>query len=424
MPLASTNLTQQQSLQIAKMESHSYPIPTGVHAIPRKQLDFHTDDEIDALLQAPPPVPDGHERNVWFFWHSGYNTMHPYAKRTVRAYYRRLASLGWTIRVLDVTPGSPGNVSNFLNIADPALFPEAFRSGTITGTYARQHTSDLVRFPLLLKYGGVYADVGLMLIGDLESLWSSTIGNPDSLYEVISFNDSGKDEDGYNLFNYFLCAGKNNALFQRCHQLLLALWAEDGGKTTTEGMHRSPLLQGVALLKSSSDDSDKLQVELSDYIIQGQAIRMAMGSVDEEDGWNGPEYVAQHVYVMDYMVGSQLINEMTAWNGPLAFELMSLRLPEKGEEESPDQKLAREIVEACLSKSFAFKLAHGLILAVLGETLGSLWRKHDGSDMVPGTYAHWLRYGMVHWTQDRLPEPTPFRPISPYQRGRLLRGIR
>lgn len=404
------------------MEFRPYTIPAGVHAIPREQLDSRTDDEIDALLQAPPPVPDGHEKNVWFFWHSSYNTMHPCAKRTVRAYYRRLASLGWTIRVLDVTRGSPGNVANFLDVSDPALFPEAFRTSTITGTYARQHTSDLVRFPLLLKYGGVYADVGLMLIGDLESLWSSTIGDPQSPYEVISFNDNGKDEDGYNLFNYFLCAGRNNALFQRCHQLLLALWAEDGGKTSTDGMHSSALLRGVSLLKSSSDDSDKLQVELSDYIIQGQAIRMAMGSVDEDDGWNGPQYVGKHVYVMDYMVGSQLINEMTAWNGPRAFELMSLHLPEKGEEESPDQKTAREIVEACLSKSFAFKLAHGLILAVLGETLGSLWRRHDGSDIVSGTYAHWLRYGMVYWTQDTLPDPTPFRPITPYKRGNLLRG--
>ncbi|KAJ4418098.1 hypothetical protein N0V82_005761 [Gnomoniopsis sp. IMI 355080] len=407
------------------MESHSYPVPKGVHSIPETQLDLRSDNEIDTLLQAPPPVPNGHERNVWFFWHSGYSTMHPYAKRTVRAYHRRLASLGWTIRVLDLAPGSPGHVANFLNMSDPTLFPEAFRKGTITGTYARQHMSDLVRFPLLLKYGGVYADVGLMLIGDLAALWNSTIGDPDSPFEVISFhdggkNDDGKSEDGYNLFNYFMGAGRNNALFLRCHQLLLALWAEDGGKTSTEGMHRSSLLQGLSLMKSGPDDSDKLQVELSDYIIQGQAIRMAMGSVDEEDGWDGPEYVGRHVYVMEFMVGSQLINEMTSWDGPRAFELMSLRLPERGHEESPDQKLARQIVEACLSRSFAFKLAHGLILAVLGETLGSLWRMHDGSDIVPGTYAHWLRYGMVYWTQDKLPHPSILRPITPYKIGRLL----
>jgi hypothetical protein len=120
-------------------------------------------------------------------------------------------------------------------------------------------------------------------------------------------------------------------------------------------------------------------------------------------------------------VNSQLINEYTRWNGPRAFELMSLPLPKDGEEESVDQKHAREIVEACLQKSFGFKLAHGLILRVLGETLGSLWRKHEGSDNVPGTYAHWLRYGMIYWTQDRLPDALEFKEIEPFKKGPLLR---
>lgn len=55
----------------------------------------------------------------------------------------------------------------------------------------------------------------------------------------------------------------------------------------------------------------------------------------------------------------------------------------------------REIVEACLQKSFGFKLAHELILWVFGDTLGSLWRKHEGPDNVPGTYVHWLRHGTM-----------------------------
>jgi hypothetical protein len=405
------------------MGHNQYDMPAGVHAIPQEQLDLRPDAEIDALLQAPPPVPAGHEQNVWFYWHSGYATMHPYAKRTIRAYHRRLAHQGWTIRVLDVAVGSPGNIANFLDTTDPALFPQAFRDNTITGTYARQHTSDLVRFPLLLKYGGVYADVGLMLIGDLDVLWASTIGDAASPYEVVSFHSTeGRTPDGYNLMNYFLCAGKSNVLVQRCHDLLLALWAEDGGKTSTEGMHLSGLLRGVPLA-GGEDDGDELQVQLSDYIIQGQAIRMAMGSVDEAAGWDGPAYVQRHVYVMEYMVGSQLINEMTAWNGNRAFELMSLRLPKEGEEESPDQALAREIVEACLSRSFAFKLAHGLIIAVLGQTLGSLWRSNEGSDDISGTYAHWLRYGMVHWTQDKPAVASTLKTITPYKRGRILEPL-
>ena len=148
---------------------------------------------------------------------------------------------------------------------------------------------------------------------------------------------------------------------------------------------------------------------------------MVMGLVDEEDSWDGPTYSAERVYAIDYMVGSQLINEITAWDGQKAFHLMSLPLPQDGEVENSEQELAREIVEACLQKSFGFKLAHGKILRVIGPTLGSLWRKHDGSDNVPGTYAHWLRHGTMHWNQDGIPPRMDFQVIEPFKRGPLLR---
>lgn len=442
------------------METYEYPIPPGVHAIPPDDLDLRPDAEIDALLLHPSPVPEGHEKNIWFFWHSGYATMHPYAQRTVRAYHRRFARRGWTVRVLDMSEdrglsstssSSPGHVSRFLNVADPALFPRAFREGAITGTYARQHTSDLVRWPLLLRYGGVYADVGLMPIGDLDRLWEASVGagspgrgQHSPRYEVLSFHMGSPTDDSeagaverYGLTNYFLGARRGNPLFLRCHRLLLALWAEgegegEGGgfRTSTEGMHRSGLLRGVPLLDGGGGHAPDVQVALSDYIVQGQAMKMVMGSIDDEDdegeadtgGWDGPAYVAARVYAMDYMVGSQLVNEMTAWRGERAFELLSLRLPGEGETESAEQRAARDIVEACLARSFSFKLAHGLILAVLGDTLGSLWRRHEGSDDVPGTYAHWLRYGMVHWCPDDLPPPTPFRRIKPFKKGPLLKA--
>jgi hypothetical protein len=148
---------------------------------------------------------------------------------------------------------------------------------------------------------------------------------------------------------------------------------------------------------------------------------MVMGLIDEEDGWNGPKYIAEHVYGIDFMVGSQLINDITGWNRQKAFDLMSLSLPKGGEVESAEQKQAREILEACLQKSFGFKLAHGLILRVFGDMLGSLWRKHEGSDNVPGTYAHWFRHGTVYWNQDGIPPTLAFGVIEPFKRGLLLR---
>ncbi|KIX06740.1 uncharacterized protein Z518_04716 [Rhinocladiella mackenziei CBS 650.93] len=406
-------------------QQYDYHIPAGLHAIPADLVDLRPDPEIDETLLHPPPISD--EKNIWFFWHSGYKTMHPYTKRNVRAWHRRFSKHGWTIRVLDRQPSSPLNVAHFLDITDSNTFPRAFIDGTIGGDYAPQHTSDLVRWPLLLEYGGVYADVGMIQIGDLDRLWNETVGNPDSRFEVISYCNG--EIEAPSLTNYFLASRRDNALFSRCHKLLLALWAADGGKTSTEGMHRSPLLKGVPMMGGPftiEEDDKKIGPEevgriLTDYIIQGQVMTMVMGLVDEEDGWDGPKYVADHVYGIDFMAGSQLINEYTDWNGQKAFDLMSLTLPKPGEKENAEQKQAREIVEGCLQKSFGFKLAHGLILRVFKVTLGSLWRQHEGSDNVPGTYAHWLRHATTYWNQDDIPPTLKFTVKEPIKRGPLLR---
>jgi hypothetical protein len=407
------------------MDSEIYPVPAGLHAIPKYLLDLRPDSEVDHDLFHPKPISD--EKNIWFFWHTGYTNMHPSSQRNVRAWHRRFSKQGWTIRVLDRLPSSPLNVAKFLDTFDPDTFPRAFIDGTIGGDYAPQHTSDLVRFPLLLKYGGVYADVGMMQIGDLDRMWHETVGNPASRFEILSYNVGGVE--GRDLMNYFLASGRNNPLFARSHQLLLTLWAADGGKMSTEGMHSSPLLKGVPLIRGSftiQEEGRKIGQEevsrmMTDYVIQSQAMRLVMGLADEEDGWNGPKYVAEHVYSIEHLVGSGLIDDMTGWDGKKAFRLMSLSLPKEGEAESAEQKQARKIVEACLQKSFGVKLAHGLNARVLGETLGSLWRAHVDSDDAPGTYAHWLRHGTMYWNPDTIPSPLDFKVVEPFKRGPLLR---
>ncbi|TVY12855.1 putative glycosyl transferase FCK3 [Lachnellula arida] len=407
------------------MDKNMYPMPDGMHAIANHLLDLRPDTEVDHDLLHPAPITS--EKNVWFFWHSGFPNMHPYTQRNIRAWHRRFSPEGWAIRVIDRLPCSPLNIGNFLDTTDPRTFPRAFIDGTIGGDYAPQHTSDLVRWPLLLKYGGVYADVGLMQLGDLERVWSETVADPASPLDVLSYNCGGVEERS--LANYFLASGRDNALFARCHRLFLELWAADGGKVSTEGMHSSPLLRGVPLMGQTPSfeengktyGPEEVSRMLTDYITQGQVMSLVLGLVDEEGCWDGPRYCAERVYAIEYMVGSQLINEMTAWDGPKAFRLMSLSLPGDGEAESAEQEQAREIVESCLQKSFGFKLAHGMILRVLGETLGSLWRKHDGSDNVPGTYAHWLRHGTMYWNQDGIPPRMDFQVIEPFKRGPLLR---
>lgn len=335
------------------MEDYPYTMPPGLRPIPAADLDLRSDTDIDHDLAHPPPVRN--DKNLWFFWHAGFGAMHTYAQRNVRTWHRRFARRGWVVRVVDRVAGSPLNIANFADVADRAWFPRAFTDETISGDYARQHESDLVRWPLLLRHGGVYADVGLMPVGDLDALWNATVGDPLSKFDVVSFNAGGVE--GRSLTNYFLCAGRNNHFFERCHRLLLALWAAGGGKNSTHGMHESPLLEGSDLMgKTFAFEDEEINRRLTDYIIQGQVMTMVMGLIDEEDGWNGPEYVAEHVYAMDFMVGSQLINEFTAWNGPRAFELMSLPLPKKGEEvETEDQKKSEGNCRIVLAKVVCFQ---------------------------------------------------------------------
>ncbi|KAI8650422.1 hypothetical protein NCS57_01375900 [Fusarium keratoplasticum] len=405
-----------QDLPDAKMPPYPlYSIPKGDYAIPDDQLDLRSDAEVDDTIKSLRPVTS--PKNIWFFWNSGYDTLHPYAKRNVRAWHRRFSKKGWEIRVVDLDPKSVGYIGSWIDLEDSTVVPEAFKNGTLDGEFAKQHYSDLVRFPLLLRYGGVYTDVGFMQIGDLDRLWNETIVNADSPYEVLSYNAGGPRS--YSLLNYFIASLPGNAFWQACHDLLLKLWE---GKTNTEGLYKHPLIKELPLLGETfaAAGHEEISRRLTDYIIQGQAITMVMSTVDEERGWDGPEYTSTKIFAPEYMVGSQLINEYTNWNGPKAFELMSLKLPEAGQPESDDQKLAREIVENCLSRSFGFKLAHGLIVQVLGETLGSLWRKNVGSDDVEGTYAHWLRYGIERWNQYDLPTPEAFEKLEPVKRGSLL----
>jgi hypothetical protein len=122
---------------------------------------------------------------------------------------------------MDMSPGSKSNIANFLDVTNPTLFPKAFCEGTITGTYKLQHTSDLMRWPLLLKYGGVYTVAGMIQISGLDRLWDATIGDLDSAWAVLSYSPNGDTK--YSLTNYFLGSLPRNPLFARCHALLMAL---------------------------------------------------------------------------------------------------------------------------------------------------------------------------------------------------------
>ena len=80
--------------------------------------------------------------------------MKPWRQRNIISWVRRLHP-SWQVRVLNTVPDSPRHFSRFLK---PDELPEVLVKNKMD-TQARnwaEHASDMIRLPLLYKYGGVW----------------------------------------------------------------------------------------------------------------------------------------------------------------------------------------------------------------------------------------------------------------------------
>jgi hypothetical protein len=64
--------TSSKEVQVPTASSFDYTIPTGCHAIPAEELDLRPDAEIDQEILNPKPISLDSEKNIFFFWHSGF----------------------------------------------------------------------------------------------------------------------------------------------------------------------------------------------------------------------------------------------------------------------------------------------------------------------------------------------------------------
>lgn len=357
-----------------------------------------------ALLS--PSSPTSTSKSIFAFWHTGIQTLPPYLLRNVLNWHARFSPLGWTIYILNTVTSSPLNVANFIDTTSQNVVPEAFTAGTLDGDYKAQHTSDLIRYPLLLKYGGVYLDVGILQFGDLDYLWTQHIAKPESSYDFAGFTMGDAPE--LSIVNFCIISTPNNPLISRAHRILLTLWE---GKTNTSGMHAHPLVKHVSLMKVPNEvvieEEGKAKMtindeSMTDYAIQIQCMGAAQRWVDESEGWNGPKYVREKAWLLSMMDGAFLYEQLTGWNSKKEFELLKMQLPKEGEDESKDHKEARNLVEKVVGVSWCLKLGHGFSAKLFGaDTLGMLWRKEDGSDCMEGTYAGWLRWAEVNLRHEK-----------------------
>lgn len=382
--------------------------------IPGTTLSVPLPSESPLLHLSRPKPPTPGSKSIFAFWHAGLDALPPSAMRTVSNWHRRFSPLGWTIYLLNTVPGSPLNVSNFIDTSSPSEVPEAFTNGTIDGTYARQHTSDLIRFPLLLKYGGMYLDVGVLQFGDLDWLWTEHITNPASPYDFFGLTMS-PPPDGISIANFTYMCEAGNPLVRRSHQILLKLWE---GRTNTTGAHQHPYVSHVPLMPVPPGGSGEA---MTDYAIQIQCMGAAQRWKDDDGGWDGPKYVREHCWLYDMISGAFAHEVATHWSSQRQWELLKQKLPQPCEEETEDQALARSIVENTVANTWCLKLAHGFLVELFGtDTLGVLWRKNEGSDCGDGTYAGWLRWAEANLKQDQVPKPMDVPVYEPTMKAKLL----
>ena len=163
---------------------------------------------------------------------------------------------------------------------------------------------------------------------------------------------------------------------------------------------------------------------MTDYAIQIQAIGAAQRWFDEEDGWNGPEYVRTKAWLWNMIEAAYVLENTLGWSGPKQFELLKKKLPGPGGDESEEQKLARQIVERSIAESWCLKLGHGFSAKLFGaDTIGMLWRKYVDSDCEEGTYAGWLRWAEVHCCQVEPTKPMQLPSYEPTMRRSLKKML-
>lgn len=162
------------------MQDPRFPIPEEFRSELRfvEALDTRSDEDIlDSLSEHAPVIS---ERNVWTFWHAGVRAMPSWCQRNV-VNWVRLCGSSWSIRVLDSVAGSPNNALEWV----PADFlPETFVKGTMDGPYTGPHSADLLRGACLYLYGGVWQDVGVIMIRRLEDICWKQLKDPASPFEV------------------------------------------------------------------------------------------------------------------------------------------------------------------------------------------------------------------------------------------------
>ncbi|KAI6254906.1 hypothetical protein MCOR27_003123 [Pyricularia oryzae] len=350
--------------------------PQGTRLATAAELDKRSDDEIIAMLTGSIDPPCN-EKNMWAYWHTGFEAMPAWNKRNVVNWVRLLGP-SWTVRVLD---GVPGSAHNATKLVPPSMLPPAMNAGTMSGPYIGTHSADFVRLPLLFLYGGCWLDVGAILLRPLDDIWA-LLEDGTQPYEFAAFTYETRPGET-SIINTWMMARKGNEMIRRWHDTFLHVWGD-----------------------ATSCD---VWSHYGDYGAQVHCLERLRDLVDSQDGWDGRACIDRTAFLLPALKEMWYYQERTEFMGYKQFDLLTTKL----DAADPQRAQAETFVNDMLANTLMMEFCHGL-KGAMASSLADLWDDpaNQDADHRQGTFAEYLRWGSVHLRQTRSLVPEKLSPTT------------
>lgn len=381
--------------------------PQGTRLATAAELDKRSDDEIIAMLTGSIDPPCN-EKNMWAYWHTGFEAMPAWNKRNVVNWVRLLGP-SWTVRVLD---GVPGSARNATKLVPPSMLPPAINAGTMSGPYIGTHSADFVRLPLLFLYGGCWLDVGAILLRPLDDIWA-LLEDATQPYEFAAFNYETRPGET-SIINTWMMARKGNEMIRRWHDTFLHVW---GDATSCDGLSKHPLLRHLKpyfsptdpLIMNENHEDVVKSGAIMDYGAQVHCLERLRDLVDSQNGWDGRACIDRTAFLLPALKEMWYYQERTEFMGYKQFDLLTTKL----DAADAQRAQAETFVSDMLANTLMMKFCHGL-KGAMASSLADLWDgpANQDADHRQGTFAEYLRWGSVHLRQTRSLVPEKLSPTT------------
>ncbi|KAF2702716.1 hypothetical protein K504DRAFT_464876 [Pleomassaria siparia CBS 279.74] len=290
----------------------------------------------------------------------------------------------------------------------------------MTGPYVGPHSADFLRGAALYAYGGVWMDVGNLLVRHLDKICWDQLADESSPYTVCA-----PWVVGQHMGNHFVAARKGDAFIQKWHKLFVHFWE---GRNDYSGIIESPLISFVKDFDLAEMQSRGFKWELK---VDGLTVLGYIGQVvawvrlcwlqEPNDGFNGVDYYMNKVLLFDVMTEDWRAETVVGYIGQDLLNVFTTRLD--ADPESEAYKKAYETVWLLLTSSCMEKIIHGKEMTK-GLAIGMLLDlpENEGKDDEEGTFGELLRYGSVHFEQTRS-KINYVDPIRPEERVIIKKGL-